>query len=137
MIPKPESLAEAHEEIYRLVELLHRQQQKVARRKRMTELLKRVPADLAERLGPTLIEAMAQREGEKGAAAAGLLAHIGTSKFGDHLPTYRQEEISDRHGWMIPRTTQCGWLRQMSGTLTILVALMAGPDAAVPQDQYR
>jgi transposase len=62
---------------------------------------------------------------EKGAAAAGLLAHIGVSKFGDHLPTYRQEEISDRHGWMIPRTTQCGWLRQMSGTLTILVALMA------------
>jgi len=62
---------------------------------------------------------------EKGAAAPGLLAHIGTSKFGDHLPTYRQEEISDRHGWMIPRTTQCGWLRQMSGTLTILVALMA------------
>jgi len=35
---------------------------------------------------------------EKGAAAPGLLAHIGTSKFGDHLPTYRQEEISDRHG---------------------------------------
>ena len=62
---------------------------------------------------------------EKGAAASGLLAHIGTSKFGDHLPTYRQEEISDRHGWLIPRTTQCGWLRQMSGTLTILVALMA------------
>jgi transposase len=62
---------------------------------------------------------------EKGAAAAGLLAHIGTSKFGDHLPTYRQEEISDRHGWLIPRTTQCGWLRQMSGTLTLLVALMA------------
>ena len=62
---------------------------------------------------------------EKGAAAAGLLAHIGVSKFGDHLPTYRQEEISDRHGWLIPRTTQCGWLRQMSGTLTILVALMA------------
>jgi transposase len=62
---------------------------------------------------------------EKGAAAAGLLAHIATSKFGDHLPTYRQEEISDRHGWLIPRTTQCGWLRQMAGTLTILVALMA------------
>lgn len=62
---------------------------------------------------------------EKGAAASGLLAHIGTSKFGDHLPTYRQEEISDRHGWMIPRTTQCGWLRQMSGTLVLLVALMA------------
>jgi transposase len=39
---------------------------------------------------------------EKGAAAAGLLAHVATSKFGDHLPTYRQQEISDRHGWPTP-----------------------------------
>jgi hypothetical protein len=67
MIPKPESLAEAHEEIYRLVGLLHHQQQKVARLKRTKELLARVPADLAERLGPTLIEAMARRAGEQAA----------------------------------------------------------------------
>lgn len=61
---------------------------------------------------------------EKGAATAGLLADIAVSKFTDHLPTYRKEEISDRHGWMIPRTTQCGWLRQTSAAVTLLVALM-------------
>jgi len=61
---------------------------------------------------------------EKGAAASGLLADIVVSKFTDHLPTYRKEEISDRHGWMIPRTTQCGWLRQTAATTTVLVALM-------------
>ena len=61
---------------------------------------------------------------EKGAAAPGLLADIVVSKFTDHLPTYRKEEISDRHGWMIPRTTQCGWLRQTAASVTVLVALM-------------
>ena len=61
---------------------------------------------------------------EKGAAAPGLLADIVVSKFTDHLPTYRKEEISDRHGWMIPRTTQCGWLRQTAACTTVLVAWM-------------
>jgi transposase len=61
---------------------------------------------------------------EKGIAASGLLAHVVTSKYTDHLPLYRQEEISDRHGWMIPRTTMCGWLRQTAATMTVLVALM-------------
>jgi transposase len=61
---------------------------------------------------------------EKGAAASGLLADIVVSKFTDHLPTYRKEEISDRHGWLIPRTTQCGWLRQTAASVTVLVALM-------------
>ena len=64
---KPDSLTEAHEEIYRLMGLLHRQQQQVARLKRTNELLKRVPADVAERVGPELIVAMAEREGEKAA----------------------------------------------------------------------
>ena len=63
----PESLKEAHEEIYRLVGLLHRQQQNLARNKRMVELLQRVPAELAERVSPALIEAMARGEGEKAA----------------------------------------------------------------------
>jgi hypothetical protein len=64
---KPESLTEAHEEIYRLMGELHRQQQKLARLKRTNELLKRVPADLAERVGPELIVAMAERAGDKAA----------------------------------------------------------------------
>ena len=47
---------------------------------------------------------------EKGAADASLLAHLTTSKQGDHLPLYRYEEISLRNGWWIPRSTQAGWL---------------------------
>lgn len=62
---------------------------------------------------------------EKGAADASLLAHLTTSKQGDHLPLYRYEEISLRNGWWIPRSTQVGWLYQTSLTAVILYAWMA------------
>ena len=62
---------------------------------------------------------------EKGAADASLLAHLTTSKQGDHLPLYRYEEISLRSGWWIPRSTQVGWLYQTSLTAVILYAWMA------------
>jgi hypothetical protein len=63
----PESLPEAHAEILRLVESLHEEQRKITRLKRTTELLVCVPADLAQRLEPEVIVAMAEREGEKAA----------------------------------------------------------------------
>lgn len=63
----PASLKEAHEEIYRLVGLLHRQQQDLARNERMVELLKRLPPDFAERVDPALIQAMVRNAGEKAA----------------------------------------------------------------------
>jgi len=62
---------------------------------------------------------------EKGAADASLLAHLTTSKQGDHLPLYRYEEISLRNGWWIPRSTQSGWLRQTAITAVLLYAWMA------------
>jgi transposase len=62
---------------------------------------------------------------EKGAADASLLAHLTTSKQGDHLPLYRYEEISLRAGWWIPRSTQSGWLQQTAMTAVILYAWMA------------
>jgi len=62
---------------------------------------------------------------EKGAADASLLAHLTTSKQGDHLPLYRNEEISLRSGWWIPRSTQAGWLYQTSLTAVLLYAWMA------------
>jgi len=62
---------------------------------------------------------------EKGAADASLLAHLTTSNKGDHLPTYRYEEISLRHGWWLPRSTQVGWLRQTAVTAVILYSWMA------------
>jgi transposase len=62
---------------------------------------------------------------EKGAADASLLAHLTTSKHGDHLPLYRNEEISLRSGWWMSRSTQAGWLYQTAVTAVILYAWMA------------
>lgn len=62
---------------------------------------------------------------EKGAADAALLAHLTTCNKGDHLPTYRYEEISLRNGWWIPRSTQVGWLTQTAVTAVLLYSWMA------------
>jgi transposase len=61
---------------------------------------------------------------EKGMAGPGLLAHVVVSKYGDHLPLNRQEEIFKRHGIWIPRTTQWGWVRGTGELLKPLYELM-------------
>ena len=38
------------------------------------------------------------------------IAHIIVSKYDDFLPLNRQERISKREGFVLPRSTQCGWL---------------------------
>jgi transposase len=45
---------------------------------------------------------------ERGVAGPGLLAHVLVSKFGDHLPLYRQSEIYARQGVEIERSTLAG-----------------------------
>ena len=50
---------------------------------------------------------------EKGLPTAGLLAQVVVSKFGDHLPGYRQEDIFSRHGIEIRRSTIYGWLPRL------------------------
>ncbi len=47
----------------------------------------------------------------RGIAGPGLIAQIVVSKFGDHLPLYRQEDIFTRHGLHIARSTQCDWVK--------------------------
>ena len=61
---------------------------------------------------------------EKSIAGPGLLSHIVVSKFGDHLPLYRQEDILVRHGVHIPRSTLCDWVQGTAEVLTPLFALM-------------
>ena len=61
---------------------------------------------------------------EKSMAGPGLLSHIVVSKFGDHLPLYRQEDILVRHGVHIPRSTLCDWVQGTAEVLTPLFALM-------------
>jgi transposase len=46
----------------------------------------------------------------KGLAGPGLLAHLIVSKYEDHLPLYRLENIYERQGLFLPRSTLCDWL---------------------------
>jgi transposase len=46
---------------------------------------------------------------EKGLPAAGLCAYTVLSKFGDHTPLYRTEDMTSRFGDTIRRSTQCNW----------------------------
>ena len=62
---------------------------------------------------------------DKGLAGPGLMAWIAVSKFGDHQPLYRQENIFERLGIDIPRSTQCGWLGQIAELLEPLHRRMA------------
>lgn len=47
---------------------------------------------------------------EKGLPGPGLLAQVAVSKYGDHLPLYRQESIFRRHGVELSRKTMCDWM---------------------------
>ena len=47
---------------------------------------------------------------ERGRPGPGLLAHVLVSKFGDHLPLYRQSQIYAREGIDLNRSTLAGWV---------------------------
>jgi transposase len=53
--------------------------------------------------------ALPTRPIEKGRPGPGLLAHVVTSKYGDHLPLYRLERIFPRQGIDISRQTLAEW----------------------------
>ena len=61
---------------------------------------------------------------EKGLPGPGLLAHVCVSKFDDHLPLYRLQEIFARQDVHIARSTQSGWVAQAADLLDPLVLLM-------------
>ena len=50
-------------------------------------------------------------------AGPGLLAHILMSKYVDHLPLYRLEQIAARSGVELPRQKQCRWVEQCAHPL--------------------
>ena len=55
---------------------------------------------------------------DKGIAGPGLLAHVVTSKYADHLPLYRLEGILSRHGVDLSRSTMGGWMAATADLLT-------------------
>jgi transposase len=48
----------------------------------------------------------------KGLPGPGLLAQVAVSKYGNHIPLHRQEEIYRRQGVELSRQTMCDWMRQ-------------------------
>jgi len=61
---------------------------------------------------------------EKGLAGPGLLAHVTVSKYADHQPLHRQEEMFGRQGVKLSRKTMCDWMRRTAQLLMPLFLLM-------------
>lgn len=61
---------------------------------------------------------------QKGRPSPTLLAFIIVSKYVDHLPLHRQEQIFSRHGVHLSRSTMDEWLGQLSGLLLAIVKAM-------------
>ena len=61
---------------------------------------------------------------EKGLPGPGLLAHVAVSKYGDHSPLHRQEEIFRRQGVELPRQTTADWMRACADLVSPLYELM-------------
>ena len=63
-----------------------------------------------DRNRPPLLAAAPARPSQGGYASAGLLAWVALSKYVDHLPLYRLEQMSVRWGAQISRQTMCDWV---------------------------
>ncbi|MBA3313856.1 MAG: transposase, partial [Planctomycetaceae bacterium] len=61
---------------------------------------------------------------EKGLPGPGLLAQVVLSKYGDHTPLYRQEDIFSRHGILLRRSTLCDWIAAAADLAEPLYARM-------------
>ena len=98
----------------------------------VSEILERVPASfkvirqVRTKLACGRCDKIVQAEApsrpiERGIAGPGLLAHVLTSKYADHLPLYRQEEIYAREGVELDRSTMAEWVGGCSRLLEPLV----------------
>jgi transposase len=66
----------------------------------------------ADSFGGVIAAPMPDHPIAKCKADVGLIAHLIVSKFADHLPLSRQDDIFEREGVAIPRGTQSSWLMQ-------------------------
>jgi transposase len=98
----------------------------------VSEVLEYIPASfrvirhVRPRLSCTACDVIVQapapsRPIERSIAGPGLLAHIMTSKFADHLPLNRQSEIYAREGVDLDRSTLAKWVGQTSRLLDPLL----------------
>jgi transposase len=102
----------------------------------VTEILERIPAryKVVRHVRPkfscascqTLLQASApSRPIERGMVGASVLAHVLVSKYCDHLPLYRQSQISEREGVELSRSTLADWVGQCASMLDPLVSRIA------------
>jgi hypothetical protein len=61
---------------------------------------------------------------DKGLAGPGLLAHVLSSKYADHLPLHRLEGIFKRNGIDLSRRTMCDWVKASAKLLQPLYEAM-------------
>jgi transposase len=61
---------------------------------------------------------------DKGLPGPGLMAHVITEKYADHIPLYRQERRLARQGVELSRSTLCDWMAGAAKTLEPLCDLM-------------
>jgi transposase len=61
---------------------------------------------------------------DRGLAGPGLLAHVLTAKFSDHLPLYRQSQMYGREGVDLDRSTLAKWVGEASHLLEPLVEVL-------------
>jgi transposase len=102
----------------------------------ITEILEYIPAGFYVRqiirrkyaasggLGSVVMAPLPALPIEKGRPGPGVLAYIITSKYCEHLPLYRLEQIFARHGLHVPRTTQWDWVRDSADLLEAIALAM-------------
>lgn len=61
---------------------------------------------------------------DKGIPGPGFLAHLLTSKYAEHQPLYRQQQMYRRTDIEIPRSTMCGWIVYAASLLAPIVEAM-------------
>ena len=84
---------------------------------RMKYSCRNCPEGVVTAMGPS-------RPIEKGKGGPSLLSHIIVSKYGDHQPLYRLEQIFDRLGVDISRKTMSGWIGQVVDLVEPVVKAM-------------
>ncbi len=62
---------------------------------------------------------------ERGLAGPGLMAHVVISKYDDHVPLYRLEQMLAREGVEVPRSTMGDWIEQAATILQPVADAMA------------
>lgn len=102
----------------------------------VSEMLERVPAQFkvvrhvrvkmsCARCQSIVQAPAAARPIERGIAGPGLLAHVLMSKYGDHLPLYRQAQIYAREGVDLDRSTLADWVGASSALMAPLIDALA------------